>query len=88
MLGLTSPEQNMLKDVIATCEKIVPVATELARVTERGELDADAAEAKEIHARATEVLTFDYPNEGRYNKTPTTPQQQQQQQQPRQPGVR
>jgi hypothetical protein len=70
MVGLTSTEANDLKSIIATCEKIQPVAAELAAVTERAELLADAQEAQRLHARATEVLTFDYPNEGRYNKPP------------------
>jgi hypothetical protein len=70
MWGLTSTEQNDLKAVIATCEKVQPVAGELAEVTERSELIADAQMAQKLHARATEVLTYDYPNSGRYNKTP------------------
>ena len=72
MWGLTSAEQNDLKNVIATCEKVQPVANELATVTERAELIADAQMAQKLHARATEVLKFDYPNSGRYNKTPTS----------------
>jgi hypothetical protein len=70
MWGLTSTEQNDLKAIIATCEKVQPVAGELAQVTERAELIADAQQAQKLHARAVEVLTFDYPNSGRYNKTP------------------
>jgi hypothetical protein len=71
--GLTSIEQNDLKSIIATCEKIQPVASELATVTERPELTADAQAAEKLHARATEVLTYDYPNAGRYNKDPKRP---------------
>ena len=70
MWGLTSAEQNDLKAIIATCEKVQPVAGELAQVTERAELIADAQQAQKLHARAVEVLTFDYPNSGRYNKQP------------------
>lgn len=70
MLGLASAEQNALKETIATCEKIQPIASELAAVTGRAELIADAQEAAKLHARAIEVLNFDYPNEGRYNKRP------------------
>jgi len=70
MWGLNSTEQNDLKAVIATCEKVQPVANEMASVTERTELIADAQTAQKLHARAVEVLTFDYPNSGRYNKTP------------------
>jgi hypothetical protein len=77
MVGLTSVEANDLKAIIATCEKIQPVASELASVTDRAELIADVQDAKQLHARALEVLHFDYPNEGRYNKPP-----------PNQPGAR
>ena len=71
--GLTSIEQNDLKAIISTCEKVQPVASELATVTERAELIADAQKAQKLQARATEVLTFDYPNGGRYNKDPRKP---------------
>ena len=73
MWGLNSAEQNELKNVIATCEKVQPVAHELATVTERAELIADAQMAQKLQARATEVLTYDYPNNGRYNKDPKKP---------------
>ena len=73
MMGLTSVEQNALKEIIVTCEKILPVASELAAVTENKDLAADAQEAKQLHARASEVLNFDYPNAGRYTKPPQQP---------------
>ena len=75
MWGLNSTQQNDLKAIIATCEKVQPVAAELASVTERSELIADAQMAQKLHARAIEVLTYDYPNSGRYNKPPKTQQQ-------------
>lgn len=70
MMGLTSTEQNDLKAIIATCERIQPVASEMASVTQRAELIADAQDARQLHDRAVEVLNFDYPNAGRYNKDP------------------
>ena len=73
MWGLTSVEQNDLKSAMVTCEKIQPVAAELAAVTDSPQLIADAQEAKRLQLRAHEVLTFDYPNEGRYTKDPKTP---------------
>ncbi|MEA2709401.1 MAG: hypothetical protein QOF78_2002 [Phycisphaerales bacterium] len=71
--GLTSAEQYDLKAVIATCEKVQPVASELATVTDRAELIADAQAAQKLHARASEVLSYDYANAGRYNKDPKKP---------------
>jgi hypothetical protein len=90
MVGLTSVQQNELKNVIATTEKIAPVATELAAVTGGAELTADATTAQKLHERAKEVLAYDYPNSGRYNKQPQggqpqQPPRQQQQPPPRQP---
>ena len=75
MVGLTSAEQNDLKSIVNTCEKIQPVAAELASVTDAKELIADAQTAQRLQARATEVLKFDYPNSGRYNKDPKKPGQ-------------
>jgi hypothetical protein len=73
MWGLNSGEQNELKNVVATCEKVQPIATELASVTDAAELIADAQMAQKLQARATEVLTYDYPNNGKYNKAPKKP---------------
>jgi hypothetical protein len=73
MWGLNSAEQNELKNVVATCEKVQPIATELASVTDAAELIADAQMAQKLQARATEVLTYDYPNNGKYNKSPKKP---------------
>jgi hypothetical protein len=73
MVGLTSAEQNDLKRIVADSREIQPIAAELAAVTEAAELIADAQTAQRLHARATEVLTFDYPNSGRYNKDPNQP---------------
>jgi hypothetical protein len=73
MVGLTSAEQNDLKGILNTAEKIQPVAAELANVTEAKELIADAQDAQRLRDRTAEVLTFDYPNSGRYNKDPKKP---------------
>ena len=45
------------------------MASELATVTERAELIADAQMAQRLHARAAEVLTYDYPNSGALQQT-------------------
>ncbi len=70
MWGLTSVETSDLKDVIATTEKIIPVATQLGEVTESADLKGDAPEAEKIRDRAREVLDYDYNNQGRYNQQP------------------
>jgi hypothetical protein len=63
--GMTSVEANDLKGIIATLEKVVPVARDLAAVTGGAELTDDAREAVRLYDRAQQVLTFDYANEGR-----------------------
>jgi hypothetical protein len=85
MLGLTSNEANTLKEVIATTEKVVPVATDLATVTGSAELGTDATTAQKLHERAREVLDFDYPNSGRYTKQRTVREQLLPPQQPQTP---
>jgi hypothetical protein len=65
MKGMTSVESTDLKNIIATCEKIVPTANDLATVVGGSELSADATEAKRLLDRANEVLHYDYNNEGR-----------------------
>jgi hypothetical protein len=65
MKGMTSVESGDLKNVIATCEKIVPVANDLSTVTGGTELSGDATEAQRLLKRAHEVLEYDYNNEGR-----------------------
>ncbi len=70
LFGLTSVESNSLKEVIDTCEKIQPVANDLAAVTDQPELVADARESQRLLARAQQVLNYDYNNEGRYTKDP------------------
>lgn len=74
LMGLTSVETNDLKAAIANCEKIAPVANDLATVTGGAELTADAREAERLLNRAKEVLNYDYANEGRYNRQPTQTQ--------------
>lgn len=75
MAGLTSIDANNLKDVIATSEKILVVATQLGEATGSEELKADGPAAEKIRDRAKEVLTFDYANSGRPpTRIPTTPQ--------------
>ena len=71
LMGMTSVESGELKNTIATCEKVVPVANDLASVTGGGELQADAKEAQRVLDRAKEVLNYDYANNGRYTRTPT-----------------
>src|SRR6185436_14023899 len=56
MWGLNSTEANALKEVMATAEKIEPVATELGKVTGGADLSGDATEAKKLRDRAREVL--------------------------------
>ena len=68
--GMTSVEANDLKGIVATCEKVAPVAKELGEVTGGSELAGDAAAAEKLRERAYYVLNYDYPNEGRYTKTP------------------
>ena len=70
-MGMTSVESGELKNTIATCEKVVPVANDLASVTGGSELQADAKEAQRVLERAKEVLNYDYANNGRYPRTPT-----------------
>jgi hypothetical protein len=65
MKGMTSVESNDVKNVIATCEKIVPVANGLAEVVGTTELNQDASESQRLLKRAHEVLEYDYNNEGR-----------------------
>jgi hypothetical protein len=65
MKGMTSVESGDVKNVIATCEKIIPVANDLSTVTGGTELSADATEAQRLLKRAHEVLEYDYNNEGR-----------------------
>jgi hypothetical protein len=73
MMGLTSVESNDLKSAMATCEKVAPVASDLAAVAGgSSDLTADAAEAQRLAARAKEVLQYDYNNEGRYTPTGTS----------------
>jgi hypothetical protein len=69
MMGLTSNETRDLKDVIATAEKIIPVATQLGDVTASSELKQDGPEAEKVRDRAKEVLAYDYNNAGAYNPT-------------------
>jgi hypothetical protein len=87
MFGMNSTEANDLKGIIATCEKVIPVANDLAAVTGGSELAADAREAQRLYDRAREVLQFDYANEGRNtSQSQTQPQSQTQTRtQPRQP---
>lgn len=65
MKGMNSMQAKTLKDVVVTCEKIVPVARDLAMVTEGSELQTDAKAAETLYNRARQVLEFDYANEGR-----------------------
>lgn len=65
MKGMNSMQVKSLKDVIATCEKIIPVTRDLSTVTEGPELQADAQAAEKLYNRARQVLEFDYANEGR-----------------------
>lgn len=67
--GMTSTEANSLKETMATCEKIAPVAGDLAAVTGNAALQGDAQEALRLHGRAREVLEYDYNNAGRYGNT-------------------
>ena len=93
MAGLMSNDTKFLKQTIVDCEKIAPVAAELGTVTGGPELAGDAAAAEKLYLRAKEVLEYDYPNAGRYSRTPQQqpliPQQRQplppQPQQPQQP---
>ena len=71
MMGLTSVETGDLKNTIATCEKVVPVATDLATVTGGSDLTADAKEAQRVHDRAKEVLEYDYSGGGVNTSTST-----------------
>jgi hypothetical protein len=72
LYGLNSTEQADLKKIIQTCQKLAPAAKELAAAVGTSELDIDAQTASDVLARASEVLEYDYPNEGRYNKKRTT----------------
>jgi hypothetical protein len=72
LYGLNSTEQGDLKKIIQTCQKLAPAAKELAAAVGTSELDIDAQSASDVLARASEVLEYDYPNEGRYNKKRTT----------------
>jgi hypothetical protein len=76
--GLDSNQAKTLKDVVATSEKLFPVARDLATVTGDPQLKTDAQDAEKLYARAKEVLEYDYPNEGRDTSKsapqPTSPQ--------------
>ena len=51
MRGLTSVDASHLKDIIATCDKITPVAAQLAEVTANDDLKADGEAAKKAGTR-------------------------------------
>jgi hypothetical protein len=68
--GTTSTEQNDLKGIIGTCEKVTPTAQDFATVTGNAALKTDAEQAQQLWARAKEVLEYDYANAGRYKLTP------------------
>jgi hypothetical protein len=63
--GLDSTQVNALKGIISTTEKLVPVARDLGAVTGDALLQSDAQAAQKLYDRATEVLKYDYANEGR-----------------------
>src|SRR5262249_37988806 len=72
MMGLTSVESGDLKNTIATCEKVVSVATDLATVTGGADLTADAKEGQRVHDRAKEGLEYDYSGGGGVNSSTST----------------
>ncbi|MEO6437295.1 MAG: hypothetical protein ABIP55_16250 [Tepidisphaeraceae bacterium] len=73
LYGMNSMQANELKGIVATSEKIIPVARDLAAVTGGAELQSDAAAAQKLYDRAKQVLTYDYANEGRDTSKSQTP---------------
>jgi hypothetical protein len=58
--GLDGPGGSALRDVIATCEKVVPVARDFAKVSGNEDLTADAKAAADLYDRATEALHHNF----------------------------
>jgi len=62
--GLTDRDMKELRNVLGTCEKIVPVSKELAELfsTENGEFAGAEGGAQRLHDHAKTVLQEDYTN--------------------------